>query len=119
MYDGSEVIGNVYLSSVVDSRSNTDIQSTRVGIVPGNVETFNMVFADMDTDDNTFVQSGAKFVINVPKEWTDVTILNNYGFLSSPTVTVFGDGSQTRSFCYVSDLIKISESIIHPTLSDS
>lgn len=93
MYDGSEVIGNVYLSSVVDSRSNTDIQSTRVGIVPGNVETFNMVFADMDTDNNTFVQSGAKFVINVPKEWTDVTILNNYGFLSSPTVTVFGDGS--------------------------
>jgi len=94
MYDGSEVIGNVYLSNVVDSRNNANIQSTRIGIIPGNVETFNMVFADMDTDDNTFIQSGAKFVINVPKEWKDVTILpGTSGFVGTPTLTVFGDGS--------------------------
>jgi hypothetical protein len=93
MYDGAGVIGNVYLSDLTNSRDNADIQSTRVGIVPNSVETFNIVFADMDADDDTFITAGAKLVINVPKEWTDVTILGGTSGFSSPTVTVFGDGS--------------------------
>jgi len=94
MYDGADVIGNVYLSNVVNSRSSGDIQSTRVNIVPDNVETFNIVFADLDTDNNTFINSGAKLIINVPKGWTEVTILGGTsGFVGSPTITTFGDGS--------------------------
>ena len=93
MYDGTESIGNVYLSSVVDSRNNTDIQSTRTGIVPGSIQTFNAVFADLDTSNITWIKSGGQLIINVPKGWTNVQIVNNYGFVNPPTVTTFGDGS--------------------------
>ncbi len=94
MYDGDEVIANVYLSNTIDSIANADIQSSRIGIVPGSEETFNIVFADLDTDDDTFIKSGAELIINIPKEWTDVTVLGGTsGFVSTPTVTVFGDGS--------------------------
>lgn len=93
MFDGTEVIGNVYLSSVVDSRNNADIQSTRTGIVPGSTQTFNVVFADLDTSTSTWIKSGAQLIINVPKDWTDVQIVNNYGFVNPPTITTFGDGS--------------------------
>jgi hypothetical protein len=94
MYDGTEVIGNVYLSDNTNSRLSADIQSTRIGIVPNAIETFNIVFADLDTNDNTFIDSGAKLIINVPKEWSDVTILGGTsGFVGTPSITVFGDGS--------------------------
>ncbi|MCV0430198.1 hypothetical protein [Nitrosopumilus sp.] len=93
MYDGSETVGNVYLSDVVNSRSNADMQSTRVGITPNNVETFNLVFADLDTDDNTFIKSGAKLIINVPREWSNVSVLGGTSGFSSTTITTFGDGS--------------------------
>jgi len=94
MYDGADVIGNVYLSDNLNSRLSTDIQSTRIGIIPNAVETFNIVFADLDTDDNTFIDSGAKLIINVPKEWSQVSILGGTsGFVGTPSVTVFGDGS--------------------------
>ncbi|QLH10716.1 hypothetical protein [Nitrosarchaeum sp. AC2] len=93
MYDGTEVIGNVYLSSIVDSRNNADIQSTRTGIIPGSTQTFNVVFADLDTSTSTWIKSGAQLIINVPKDWTDVQIVNNYGFVNPPTITTFGDGS--------------------------
>lgn len=93
MYDGTEVIGNVYLSNVVDSRNNVDIQSIRTGIVPGSTQTFNVVFADLDTSDTTWIKSGGQLIINVPKGWTNVQIINNYGFLNPPIVSVFGDGS--------------------------
>lgn len=93
MFDGTEVIGNVYLSNVVDSRNNNDIQSTRTNIVPGSTQTFNVVFADLDTSNTTWIKSGGQLIINIPKGWTNVQIVNNYGFVNPPTVTVFGDGS--------------------------
>ena len=93
MFDGTEVIGNVYLSNVVDSRNNNDIQSTRTDIVPGSTQTFNVVFADLDTSNTTWVKSGGQLIINIPKGWTNVQIVNNYGFVNPPTVTTFGDGS--------------------------
>lgn len=93
MYNSGNVIGNVYLSNVVDSRNNNDIQSTRTGIVPSSTQTFNIVFADMDSVDSTYVKSGAQLIINVPKEWTNVNVVSYSGFVSFPTVTTFGDGS--------------------------
>lgn len=94
MYNTGNVIGNVYLSSVVDSRSNDNINSTRTGIVPGSIQTFNIVFADMDSVDTTYIQSGAQLIINIPKEWTNVNVISYPGFASAPSVTPFGDGSK-------------------------
>ena len=95
MYDGVDVIGNVYLSDTADSRLSTDIQSTRIGITPDAVEIFNIVFADLDTADGSFINAGAKLIINIPKEWTAVTLLGGTsGFVASPIITTFGDGSK-------------------------
>ncbi|MBI4131848.1 MAG: hypothetical protein HY476_05095 [Nitrosarchaeum sp.] len=86
-------IVNVYLSNLSDSRSSSDIQSSRIGISPNSVQTFNIVFADMDSSSTTVINSGAKLIINVPKDWEDVTVTGNYGFVGTPTVTEFGDTS--------------------------
>ena len=93
MFNSGNVIGNVYLSSVVDSRSNSNISSTRIGILPGSTQTFNIVFADMDTSSTTYIKSGALLIINIPKGWTNVSVLSYPGFVSAPTITAFGDGS--------------------------
>ena len=93
MYDGTESIGSTYLSNVVDSRNNNDMQSVRTNIVPGSTQTFNIVFADLDTVNTTWIKSGAQLIINVPKGWTNVNIVSYPGFVSAPTVTTFGDDS--------------------------
>ena len=83
----------MYLSNLSDSRSSSDIQSSRIGISPNSVQTFNIVFADMDSSSTTVINSGAKLIINVPKDWKDVTVTGNSGFVGTPTVTEFGDTS--------------------------
>ncbi|MEX2193622.1 MAG: hypothetical protein WD717_09640 [Nitrosarchaeum sp.] len=93
MVNTDAVIGSVYLSNVVDSRSNTDIASTRTQIIPGSTQTFNVVFADLDSKGSTFIAAGSKLIINVPKGWTDVQILSNPGFTDPVSKTTFGDGS--------------------------
>ena len=86
-------IVNVYLSSISDSRSSSNIQSSRIGILPNSIQTFNIVFADMDSSSTTTINSGAKLIINVPKDWDDVIVTGSSGFVSTPTVTEFGDTS--------------------------
>ncbi|MFB5629675.1 MAG: hypothetical protein ACE5RR_07055, partial [Nitrosarchaeum sp.] len=41
----------------------------------------------------TTVNAGAKLIINVPKDWTNVTVTSSNGFVGTPTVTAFGDTS--------------------------
>lgn len=93
MYDGSESMVNVYQSKQIDSRTNSDIESSRIGITPGSTQTFNIVLADLDSVSTTKIKAGAKLIINVPKDWTNVSIVNNAGFVNSPTITSFADGS--------------------------
>ncbi|HET9008538.1 MAG TPA: hypothetical protein VFN17_00230 [Nitrosarchaeum sp.] len=96
MLDGNGAIASVYLSDVVDSVTSSNMKTSRSAIAPGSTQTFNVVFADLDGVDSTYVKSGGQLVINVPKGWTDVTILNNFGFdtgANSPTIIAFGDGS--------------------------
>lgn len=93
MSDTATSIVNVFLSNSAGSRLSGDITSSEVGIPPDTVRTFNVVFADMDLLDITTINPGAKLIINVPKGWTDVTLVSNPGFLSTPTVTTFGDTS--------------------------
>ena len=96
MAQGNEVLANVYLSNVVDSRVSTDIRTSKSGIAPGSTQTFNAVFADMDLSTSTYVKGGGMFIINIPKGWTNLTILNGptSGFIDPPVVNTFGDGTQ-------------------------
>ena len=47
----------------------------------------------MDTASGTTVLAGAKLIINVPKDWTEVTVVSDNGFNGVPPITTFGDGS--------------------------
>jgi len=93
MSDTTTSITNVFLSNAAGSRLSSDIKSTEIGIPPNDVRTFNVVLADMDLSDTTTINSGAKLIVNVPKGWTEVTVTAYPGFVSSPTVTTFGDTS--------------------------
>lgn len=94
MNTGNTVVGNVYLSTVVDSITSTNMKSSLSGIAPGSTQTFNIVFADLDGNTSTFVNRG-QLIINVPKEWTNVIVLNNptSGFINPAVVNAFGDNS--------------------------
>jgi len=93
MSETASSIANVFLSNAAGSRLSSDIKSTEIGIPPNDVRTFNVVLADMDLSDTTTINSGTKLIINVPKSWTEVTVTAYPGFVSSPTVTTFGDTS--------------------------
>jgi hypothetical protein len=87
-------IVNVHLTSdVADPRTSGKIKTLRTDIVPDSIQTFNVVLADMDSVDSTRIDTGAKLIINVPKEWTSVTITGDSGFVGIPSITKFGDNS--------------------------
>ena len=86
-------IANVFLSNAAGSRLSSDVKTSEIGILPNVVRTFNVVLADMDLDDSTMINSGATLIINVPRGWTEVTVTGHPGFVSSPTVTQYGDTS--------------------------
>jgi hypothetical protein len=85
-------ITNVYMSKIANSRDDANINSTRTGIIPNNLETFHVVLADMDLDDATTINSGAKLIINIPKHWSLEGTPVGSGF-GSITTKSFGDGS--------------------------
>ena len=94
MSETTTAIVNVHLTSdISDPRTSSKIQTLRTDIVPDSVQTFNVVLADMDSVDSTRITTGAKLVINVPKEWTSVTITGDNGFVGTPSITQFGDNS--------------------------
>ena len=93
MAETATSIANVFLTNSTGSRSSAEIHSVDVGISPNSVETFSVALADMDLSDSTTINAGAKLIINVPKGWTDVTLVSHPGFVSIPSVTTFGDSS--------------------------
>jgi hypothetical protein len=93
MSDATSSIVNVFLTNSAGSRLSGDVSSYQVGILPNNVETFSVALADMDLSDSTTINAGAKLIINVPKGWTEVTLVDHPGFAVTPTVTTFGDTS--------------------------
>lgn len=87
-------IVNVYMTDdTVTPRDDDNIYSTRIGIIPNSVQTFDIIFADMDNDDTTTINSGARLIINVPKDWTEVTVISDEGFVGTPVPVEFGDKS--------------------------
>lgn len=93
MSETATSIANVFLTDSSGSRLSANIDSLKTGISPNSIETFSVTLADMDLSDTTVINSGAKLIINVPKGWTDVTLISHPGFVSTPSVTTFGDSS--------------------------
>jgi hypothetical protein len=104
----SSAIPNVYLSKVVDSTSNNDIFANKTGILPGSIQTFNVVLADLETGTGNKISAGSRLIINIPKGWSNPTIVGNTGF-NIPPIQSFPDGSSQIVGQLVSDLTGAGE----------
>ena len=76
---GSALV-NVFLSTVPDSTLVTDIYSYKTGILASTPQTFHATLADFDSDPSYKIAAGAKLIINVPKDWTNVSFTPDADF---------------------------------------
>jgi hypothetical protein len=73
MYIEKSPIVNVYLTDTIDSRTSF---IGNINDIPENsIQTFKVVLADLDNEGTTFINIGAKLIINVPREWEFVDFL--------------------------------------------
>ena len=98
---------SMYMSPNVDSLADADRLANRQDIPHNQTQDFNIVLADTDLDDQTWLETGARFIINVPREWTGVNVTGSTGVISNstqPSVELFSDGS-TQIIGLTNDLI--------------
>lgn len=88
MNGAQDSLVNVYLSKVINSTANAQINSTRVNIQETSTQTFNIVLADMDGVSGTYIQPGSHLIINVPKKWDNVNLISYGGFVKTPPPSV-------------------------------
>ena len=72
-------------------------------IVNGTKQTYAVTLADMDENTNTAIQAGAEIIINVPRDWGNVTaFINSTNInwvpnidpeLAEPSIKKHGDGT--------------------------
>ena len=89
----SSIVNVYFTDDILNPRLDGNIHSTRIGILPDSIQTFDIILADMDDDDSTTVIAATKLIINVPKDWTEVIVTGYDGFVGTPSVTKFGDNS--------------------------
>jgi hypothetical protein len=92
----NQPLGNVYLTDTTDTSTsgalnNAHMFGHKVSIPPGSTQTFYVSMADLDTDVNTYINAGGKLIINVPPEFSEVTVTSATNF-SPVTVTKRADG---------------------------
>jgi len=71
---------NVYLTTVPDSTLITNIYSTKLGILAGTPQIFHATLTDFDSESSYKIAAGAKLIINVPKDWTNVSFTPDADF---------------------------------------
>ncbi len=83
----------------LDGVNRDKIISSYSGILSGSVQRFSVVFTDFDTDPLTYIEAGSKLVVNVPRAFKDVKVIDaetsNPGILIvpgiEPTVVIHPD----------------------------
>jgi len=92
MKNGGEVIASIYFGKQANSTNNSDMEIVRNNLTSLQEHTFNVTLADLDTDPDTYMQPGTKFIINVPRDWGYPEIISHGGF-DEPVIIPFGDDS--------------------------
>ena len=74
----------------LDGVNRDNIISDYSGICSGDVQRFSVVFTDFDTDPLTFIEAGSKLVVNVPRAFKEVIVIDaetsNPGILIDPGI---------------------------------
>jgi len=100
MRSGETPLVSVFLTTTPEDRTDFHgVQNT--GIMEEIESTFMVSLADMDIEDDTYIEDGAKFIINVPRLWTDIEITDSTGFVADgdpdplvdDRIIPLGDGS--------------------------
>lgn len=99
MADTSEPVANVYLTNTIDpgpgasgALNNNNMFAHMNDINDGNTATIHIAVTDFETSATNYVKSGAKLIINVPKDFEAVTVTSWDGFDVAAPVP-FPDGS--------------------------
>jgi hypothetical protein len=83
---------NVYVSNVANSTSPSNIMGHLNSVSAGAAVTLNVVLADLDTGTANKIYNGTRININIPPDWTNISIGPSGGF-SNPQIVTFSDGS--------------------------
>jgi archaellum component FlaF (FlaF/FlaG flagellin family) len=99
MSDTVMSIANVYMTDTTNT-ANAVVKDNMFGHMNGfeqNTEiTLNVTLADLDTAAATTVSDGTKLIINVPRGFTNVEIVDSTGFdtgVNEPQIILYGDGT--------------------------
>ncbi|GEM_PF-1939492 len=84
---------NIYVSNTANSTSSAQMIGNYINVSPGASITLNVVLADMDTSTTYSINSGTLVNINIPPDFTNISVSNNHGGFGTPTITQFADGS--------------------------
>jgi hypothetical protein len=90
--NGNSGLVNVYLTDNPGSTSNTDILTTVSGIQSSSIIKLNATLADFDTGAAQYIDTNSRLIINIPKGWTNPSVINAPGFTIQPIQT-YSDGS--------------------------
>jgi len=111
MRNADDAIVNVYMSDVADTLDPNLINASMLQIAPLEIKTFHITIADFSFNGNDRVSAGARLIINVPKNFTDVTIISANDFNWPIEKKTFADGSTQLIGTLSIDLDDIARSI--------
>jgi hypothetical protein len=96
MQNANGAVTNIYLTDTSDAPTalqNNHMFAHKSSIAGGMPVTINVSLADLDTVSSSYIKSGGKLVVNVPKGFTSVALGSFTGFSSTPNITPYSDGS--------------------------
>lgn len=111
MRNANDAIVNVYMSDVADTLDPNLINASMLQIAPLEIKTFHITIADFSFNGNDRVSAGARLIINVPKNFTDVTTISANDFNWPIEKKTFADGSTQLIGTLSIDLDDIARSI--------
>jgi archaellum component FlaF (FlaF/FlaG flagellin family) len=94
--DATAPMTNVYMTDTTTPA--TALQNSHMLGYVGNIAgsspvTLNVAFADLDSVAGTYIKSGTKLVVTIPKGFDNVAVASYSGFAAAPVVTEYTDGS--------------------------
>ncbi len=83
---------NVYVSTVANSTLPSNMIGHLNSVGAGATITLNVVLADLDTGISNKISNGTRINVNIPPDWTNISVGPSGGF-SNPQILTFADGS--------------------------
>jgi len=108
-HDARTTTPSLYLTDVPGSTASTNILLNAT-VSSGNIIKLNVTLADFDLDASRVIQgTDSRVIINIPRGWTNPSIINAPGFSMEPISPPFPDGSSQIIGTLISDITGVSD----------